>query len=240
LAGAQRHGVPFEIAETVFGQLQAFGGYAFAKSHAAAFAVLVYQSAWLKRYYPAAFYTALLNHQPMGFWSPAVLVGDAKRHNLTILPVDIHYSQTKCRVEGKGIRLGFNYIDGFGEATIAQLIKARQAKAFTGLTDFCRRTRLPRRLVEHLILAGAMDRWQLPRRQLLWELGQLRYREEELDLIFPVNGVELPSLSRAEALSQEHSVVIVISLGFNSLPSPPCERARRWWCSNCEWSYFDR
>jgi hypothetical protein len=133
-----------------------------------------------------------------------------------------------------------NYVDGFGEATMAQLIKARQAKAFTGLTDFCRRTRLPRRLVEHLILAGAMDRWQLPRRQLLWELGQLRYREEELDLIFPVNGVELPSLSRAEALSQEHSVVIVISLGFNSLPSPPCERARRWWCSNCEWSYFDR
>jgi error-prone DNA polymerase len=207
LSGAQGNGVSLDIAESVFGQLQAFGGYSFAKSHAAAFAVLVYQSAWLKRYYPAPFYTALLNNQPMGFWSPAVLVGDAKRHQLPILPLDIQHSQARCRVEGTGIRLGFNYIDGFGEATMARLIQARQAQAFTDLTDFCRRTRLPRRLVEHLSLAGAMDRWQVPRRKLLWELGQLRYREEELDLILPASGVELPPLSRAEALSQEHSVM---------------------------------
>src|SRR5690606_19432068 len=79
LAGAQANGAPADVAETVFAQLKSFGGYSFAKSHACAFAVLVYHSAWLKRYYPAAHYTALLNNQPMGFWSPSVIVGEAKR-----------------------------------------------------------------------------------------------------------------------------------------------------------------
>ncbi len=207
LAGAESKGVPTEIAEAVFAQLQAFGGYSFAKSHAAAFAVPVYQSAWLKRYHPAAFYTALLNHQPMGFWSPAVLVGDAKRHGLAIRPVDLHRSEGKCTVEGKGIRLGFTYIDGLGEIAIARLIEARQAKPFTNLADFCRRTRLPKRLVEHLLMAGALDTWRLPRRKLLWQLGQLHYQEDELEWELPANDVELPPLTRAEALRFEQGVM---------------------------------
>jgi error-prone DNA polymerase len=207
LAGAQANGVSTAVAETVFAQLRAFGSYSFAKSHAAAFAVLVYQSAWLKYYQPAAFYTALLNNQPMGFWSPAVLVGDARRHGIAILPVDIQQSQAKCVIEQAGIRLGFNYVDGFGETGIARLEAARQAGAFANLKDFCQRTRLARRLVEHLILAGALDGWDIPRRKLLWELGQLGYKEEELDLIFPVDGVELPPLSQAEASALEHRVM---------------------------------
>jgi error-prone DNA polymerase len=207
VAGAQANGISTSVAETVFTQLQAFGGYSFAKSHAAAFAVLVYQSAWLKCYHPAAFFTALLNNQPMGFWSPAVLVGDARRHGLAVLPVDIHRSQTKCAVEGDGIRLGFDYVNGLGEASSARLEEIRQAGRFTSLADFCRRTRLARRLIERLIMAGAMDDWGTPRRKLLWELGQLQYQEDVLDLIFPSNGVNLPSLTTAEAMMLEHSVL---------------------------------
>ena len=206
LSGAQANGVSKAVAEEVFAQLSAFGSYSFAKSHAASFAVLVYQSAWLKCYYPAIFYVALLNNQPMGFWSPAVLVGDARRHGIAILPVDIHRSQGKCTVEQGNIRLGFNYVDGFGEVGITQLEEARKAKAFINLKDFCRRSRLPRRLVENFIVAGAMDAWG-PRRSLLWELGQLDYYEKGLDLTFPNNGIELPSLSQAEAMRLEYGVL---------------------------------
>jgi error-prone DNA polymerase len=207
LDGARAQGVPQPVAETVFTQLKAFGGYSFPKSHAAAFAVLVYQSAWLKRYYPTAFYTALLNNQPMGFWSPAVLVGDARRHGIRILPVDIQRSQAKCRVVDNGIRLGLDYVEGLGEASIARIEEARAASPFTGLTDFCRRTQLPRRLVENLILIGAMDDWRIQRRKLLWELGKLRYHEEELGLVLPDDGVKLPHLSKAEAMAAEYDLL---------------------------------
>jgi error-prone DNA polymerase len=211
LKGARARGVADPIAQEVFAQLRAFGSYSFPKSHAAAFAVLVYQSAWLKRYHPAAFYTALLNNQPMGFWSPAVLAGDARRHGIRILPVDIYRSQARCRLEGSNIRLGLNTIQGLGEASMTKLEEAREAKAFTGLVDFCRRTRLPRRGVENLILVGAMDSWGLPRRRLLWKLGELHYQEDELDLILPDDGVELPPLSQAQAMTTEYNLMGISS-----------------------------
>jgi error-prone DNA polymerase len=207
LDGAGASGVPEPVAEAVFAQLRAFGGYSFPKSHAAAFAVLVYQSAWLKRYYPAALLCAILNNEPMGFWSPAVLAGDARRHGIPILPVDIHRSRARCAVENGAIRLGLSYVHGLGEAGTARLEAARQAKPFGSLADFCRRTRLARGIVENLVRAGALDGWGILRRQLLWELGKLRYQAEELDLTFPDDGVELPPLSRAEALADEVEVL---------------------------------
>ena len=206
VTGAAAKGVPAEITHQVFDQLRAFGGYAFAKSHAAAFAVIVYQSAWLKRYYPAAFLCGLMRHQPMGFWSPAVLIGDAKRHGIKVLPVDLDWSEGKCTVEAGAIRLGFDYVSGFGEAAVTRLLEARQARPFRDLTDLCRRSRLPQRLIEHLIRAGACDRWQVPRRTLLWELGQLHYSIAELDLPYPATEVELPPLSEVEAQLWERQV----------------------------------
>jgi error-prone DNA polymerase len=139
LAGAQAREVPEPVAAAVFAQLKAFGGYSSPKSHASAFAVLVYQSAWLKRYHPTAFYAALLNHQPLGFWPPAILVGDARRHGIPILPVDVERSGARCAMENGGIRLGLNYVAGLGEAGVARLEAARQAGAFGGLADLCQR-----------------------------------------------------------------------------------------------------
>jgi len=207
IAGARARGVPQAVAEDVFAQLQAFGGYSFPKSHAAAFAVLVYQSAWLKRYHPVAFYTALLNHQPMGFWSAAVLVGDARRHGVRVLSVDIAHSGARCTVEGETIRLGLNYVTGLGEAGIRRILAARAKRPFTGLTDFCRRTRLPRRVVEDLIRVGAMEGWGVSRRKLLWDLGTLRYREEELDLVFPDESVTWVPFTPAERVTAEYAVL---------------------------------
>ncbi|MGC9521571.1 MAG: DNA polymerase III subunit alpha [Anaerolineae bacterium] len=98
--GALTRGVRREDAEEVFSQLEAFGGFSFAKSHAAAFAVLSYQSAWLRRYYPAAFFAALLRHQPMGFYPTHVIVAEARRHGIEIRGVDIHTSEVGATVEG--------------------------------------------------------------------------------------------------------------------------------------------
>jgi error-prone DNA polymerase len=207
LRGAQEQGVTIDIAEQVFTQLLAFGGYSFAKSHAAAFAVLVYQSAWLKHYYPAIFFTALLNNQPMGFWNAAVLVNEIQRQGRRVLPVDIHFSQLKCTVSGDSIRLGLLFVKNLKEEQIDRILAARVEASFESLFDFCHRTRISRNAVENLIMAGGMDGWGLPRRQLLWELGTLPIGEHGLDLVFNSPEVELPAQSIGEAMLAEQEIM---------------------------------
>ena len=99
VAGAQANGVEVAVAEEVFGQLQGFATYGFCKSHAASFALIAYQTLWLKAHYPAEFYCALLNHQPLGFYTPEVVVGDAKRHGITVLRPDVNASEDGCTLE---------------------------------------------------------------------------------------------------------------------------------------------
>jgi error-prone DNA polymerase len=207
LAGARVQGVTLDVAETVFDQLLAFGGYSFAKSHAAAFAVAVYQSAWLKKHHAAPFYTALLNNQPMGFWNAAVLVNELRRQGVSVLPVDIHRSQALCSIEDGGIRLGFHYVKRLGEDHISKILETRGEHPFENLLDFCQRTRISRQIIENLIMSGGMDEWGTPRRQLIWELGTLRYHEEELGLVFSHEAVSLPPLSPAEAMLSEQEVL---------------------------------
>ncbi len=205
--GAVNKGVEESLANAVFDTLRAFGGYSFPKSHAAAFAVLVYQSAWLKRYHPAAFAAALLNHQPMGFWSPATIVSDAKRHGIRILPIDINQSAAVCTLEDGAIRLGFNYVKGFGDEAVDRLLRAREAGTFSGLADFSRRTQLPRRLSEHLILSGALEEFGKTRRSLVWELGKLDYRPDTLSLDLPEDTLQFPSVSIQEVMGLEYELM---------------------------------
>jgi error-prone DNA polymerase len=146
IKGATAQGVEAAAAEEVFKRLRGFGSYSFPKSHAAAFAVAVYQSAWLKRYHPAEFFGAILNNQPMGFWAPSVIVSEAKRLGIRILPVDIQFSRGKCSIENNAIRIGLSYVKGLGEASIERIEDERTRKSFEDLSDFCRRTQLPRRL----------------------------------------------------------------------------------------------
>ncbi|MBE2193413.1 MAG: error-prone DNA polymerase [Anaerolinea sp.] len=207
LEGAAKKGAPLEVAAKVFTALKAFGGYSFPKSHAAAFAVLVYQSAWLKRYHPAAFYTALLNHQPMGFWSPAVLVNDARRHGICVLNVDMNHSQGVCTLEGDAIRLGLGYVSQVSERHLKLILAARADRPFTDLGDFCRRVKLPMRITENLILAGAFDGLGASRRDLLWELGSPRAQSDELAFIFPTDPVNLTAFSRSECLRGEYATL---------------------------------
>ena len=207
LRGAKGNGISEAVAGRVFNTLKGFAEYGFCKSHAAGFALLAYQSAWLKCYYPAEFYAALLNNQPMGFYSPEVILGDAKRHGIQILPVDINHSQAQCTIEERKIRLGFQYVKEMGEAAIANLEEAQIRAPFSSLGDFYFRTRLSRETIENLILAGAMDCFAKPKRQLLWELGILEHSgRDQLMLDYPEYQVPLPGMTDFEEVSAEYKV----------------------------------
>ncbi|MGE5617956.1 MAG: DNA polymerase III subunit alpha [Sphingomonadaceae bacterium] len=178
LEGAIRNGVERETARTIFRQLAGFASYGFCKSHAAAFAKTAYDTAYLKRYYPSEFYAAILNNQPMGFYSPEVVANDAKRHGIRILPVDVNLSRGKCTVENGDIRLGFSYVRGLGEAAIQRLEEEQRRGPFHSLRDFFHRARLSREAMENLIAVGALDCFGRPRREMLWEVGAWKRSED--------------------------------------------------------------
>ena len=117
LAGMAANGLPEAFARRIIAQIQGFGEYGFPESHAASFALLVYASAWLKRHHPAAFLCGLLNSQPMGFYSPSLLVQDARRHGVVVLPPDVTASDWDSRLDdGGAVRLGLREISGFSRA----------------------------------------------------------------------------------------------------------------------------
>ncbi len=172
LAGAEERGVPPETARMVFEKLLGFAEYGFPKCHAAAFAVLSYQSSWLKHYYPAEFACALLNNQPMGFYPPHVLVNDAKRHGIRTLSPDFNRSDVECTVENGAIRIGLGYVADVGADAAERLVAERCAHgAFRSLADLVRRVPMRIEATENLIAVGAADTFGLGRREALWQLG---------------------------------------------------------------------
>jgi error-prone DNA polymerase len=125
--GMQKQGITGETAEAIIKSITSFALYGFPESHSASFALLVYASAYLKAHYPAAFYTAMLNNQPMGFYHPATLVKDAQRHGVSFAPIDVQESDWDCRVQPDGkVRLGLMYVNGL-RAETGRLIAARAA-----------------------------------------------------------------------------------------------------------------
>lgn len=203
LAGAAQRDVPAELASTIFKLLAGYAGYGFPKSHAAGFALISYQTLYLKHYYPVPFYIGLLNAQPMGFYSVEVVVNDAVRHEVVVLPPDIQHSLWRTAPEKLdddrwGMRVGFNTVTGVGQQAAQRVAEARAERAYTDLHDFCMRTRLPTRLVSTLIRAGALDTFG-QRRPLLWQLGELTYQEDSFDLVTPPQEVALSPLSARDA-----------------------------------------
>jgi error-prone DNA polymerase len=172
VAGALGKGVDEATANSVYDKLVGFSGFGFPKSHAAAFGLLAYQSAWLRHHYPAEFLCALLNAQPMGFYPPATLVRDAQRRGVETLSPDVNASDVHCSVEGGAVRVGLSYIKTIAEDEAKDVVAARDADgAFTGVRDLAHPTQQhPDRLVA-LIESGACDGWGKKRRSLLWELG---------------------------------------------------------------------
>jgi error-prone DNA polymerase len=205
--GAKKDGIEESLAGRIFEALEGFAEYGFCKSHAAGFALLCYQSAWLKEYYPSEFYCALLNNQPMGFYSPEVIVRDAKRHGIDILPTDINKSSARCTIEGGKVRLGLMYIKEMGEKAMSQVVAERERAPYYSLEDFYLRARLERKSVENLILAGAFDSFGCQKRQLLWQLGLLEKKcPGELSLEFGDIKVSLPDFTELEEMKVDYEV----------------------------------
>jgi error-prone DNA polymerase len=213
LAGARANGLEDPVAEEIWQQLEGFAGFGFCKSHAAAFALLAYQTLYLKAYYPAEYYCALLNHQPMGFYPPEVIASDARHHGVPVLRPDVNLSQAACSLERSCslkqvcLRLGLRYVRGLGEVWQERIVERRASGPYRDLADFCRRTRLPRSLVENLIRSGAMDGLGRKRRDLIWSLGGLAYQEEGLDIEVPVVPASLPALDEPERMAWEHEIL---------------------------------
>jgi error-prone DNA polymerase len=212
LAGAERRGIDEETARATFESLMGFSGYGFPKSHAAAFALLAYESAWLRTHYPAEYYCALFNNQPMGFYAPGVLVGDARRHNIAIVRPDVNMSAVKCTVESdRSVRLGLSSVQGIGEDTAKELVRQRDAGGdFRSLFDFVRRTNLRREAIENLISSRAFAGFGLEQRELLWQLGLFcRQDGRQAALALPIDQdfVSLPPMSASERLIAEYAAL---------------------------------
>jgi error-prone DNA polymerase len=171
-AGMVRQGIEGRAADEIVHAITAFALYGFPESHASSFALLAYASAWLKVRHPAAFYAALLNNQPMGFYHPATIVKDAQRHGLVILPVDVTRSEWACTVAavdgGWGVRLGLRYVKGLREAAARALVTARQARPFVSVADVAARAGLASEEAQTLGAIGALAALGGTRRADLW------------------------------------------------------------------------
>ena len=172
-AGAAERGVDRAAAETIWKQLAAFSSYGFPASHACSFALLTYQSAWLRHYYPVEFRAALLASQPMGFYSPRVIVGDARRHGIAVLGPDVLASDDNWTVERLpdgtlALRVGLRAVKGLGPEHRATLAAARRDGPFRDLADLRRRAGLPREALAALAACGALVGFEPERRRALW------------------------------------------------------------------------
>ncbi|PZR59084.1 MAG: error-prone DNA polymerase [Candidatus Meridianibacter frigidus] len=183
VAGMVENGIDRQAAEQLFHMLEGFADYGFPESHAASFALLAYASAYVKCHFPAIFAAAILNVQPMGFYSTEVLVNDAKRHAVFVKPVEVNASEYYSHVdEEDALRLGFHLIRGLGEAQQLQLESAVRAGTFCDILEFAQRTQLAREALENLAIAGAFAPWFQTRRQAMWALRALDERETRGEL----------------------------------------------------------
>jgi error-prone DNA polymerase len=160
------------FAERLYQQICGFGGYGFPESHAASFALLVYVSAWIKRHHPAAFYCALLNSQPMGFYSPSQLVQDAQRHKVTVLSPDVNHSHREHTLQGpeQHLRLGLRIIQGLSANGTERIHKNRPTGGYQSAAELRTRAGLNQRDMELLAGANAMPGFTQNRHQAYWQL----------------------------------------------------------------------
>ena len=171
--GMRRNGIPEEFADRIYRQILGFGEYGFPESHSVSFALLAYVSAWLKRHEPAAFLAALLNSQPMGFYTPSQLVQDARRHGVEVRPVDVTASEWECTLEvpSSAVRLGLLMVRGLAEAAAKRLVATRAERPLQSVDDLASRAALGRGDLKCLADAGALEPLTGHRRQAHWSVA---------------------------------------------------------------------
>ena len=214
LSGFDRKGISRKFGAALFEQIKGFGDYGFPESHAASFALLVYTSSWQKRHYPAHFACALLNSQPMGFYSAATILHDAQRHGVEVRDVDVTRSEWDSTLEPvralsedaetqccpRAIRVGLRQVKGLSEKCAQKLVAVRLERPFASFEDALRRSQLRADEVERLAEAGAFETLLPGRRQALWRARAPRAAGLFADKTALEPEVRLPALHAAETL----------------------------------------
>jgi error-prone DNA polymerase len=206
-AGAAANGVPRELSVRIFEQIHAFSGYGFPEAHSMSFALLVYASAWFKRYYPGAFCAGLLRAQPMGFYSPQTLVADARRHGVTTHQPDPNLSLPHATLEpdttstgGVAVRLGLAGIRDVGTGVAERIVADRAVNGpYRGIGDLTERVQLARPVAEALATAGTFSRFGYDRHRALWTAGAAA-RTRSGDLPGIATGIDAPALPGMSAV----------------------------------------
>jgi error-prone DNA polymerase len=203
-------GIPEEFADRVFSQIRGFGEYGFPESHAASFALLAYVTAWLRCHHQDVFTCAILNAQPMGFYTPATLVEDAKRHGIEVRPIDINKSRWNCTLEcgdssSWAVRMGLRYVKGLGVVE-QQRIEAGQPP-YPNLATFVRQTRLNKKALHSLAEAGAFECFGLNRRDAIWQVRSLsRFVGDSLPLEPATSQISFASLASDDEVIWDYRV----------------------------------
>jgi error-prone DNA polymerase len=241
-------GIPEAFAGRVFDQIKGFGEYGFPESHAASFALIAYSTAWMRYHYPEVFVCALLNAWPMGFYAPATIVEDAKRHGVTVLPIDLLLSDWECRLvpltqvpEGLrvprprnagvhapryALRMGLRFVKGLGKGDWERIRSYREDLSGTGgeprFEGFVQMTRLPENTLAALAQSGALGCFGRERREALWGVsGGVGGGMPVNALDLGSEAVELPLLNRAEEIRWDYT------WGAHSTTGHPLEPHRR-------------
>ena len=184
--GLLANGYEPAFAQAIYRQVEGFAEYGFPESHAASFAWLAYVSAWLKCHEPEAFLCALLNSQPMGFYTPSQLIQDARRHAVSVLPVDVQTSDVECSIERTpdgqlAVRLGLNQIKGLSGQAALRIVQARTHDGpFSGVQSLAMRAQLDRGCLEDLAGAGALATLAGHRRHAMWQIADAPTRSDLL------------------------------------------------------------
>ncbi|RMH43735.1 MAG: error-prone DNA polymerase, partial [Gammaproteobacteria bacterium] len=211
--GMRRRGYSQAFAERIFAQIKGFAAYGFPESHAASFALLVYASAWLKRHEPAFFCCALLNSQPMGFYSPSQIVQDARRHGVTILPIDVRYSQWDHRPETSAplsaneqpaIRLGFRLIKGLSRDAAARICQLPERHRLSSVAALVEQARLSGAELSRLAKAGALAGLAGDRHQANWA-AEVAAKSTGLAKQKIIPPKVLPTTSEAQEVWQDYA-----------------------------------
>jgi error-prone DNA polymerase len=210
IKGMIRNGYTLEYAQRVFRQLEGFGSYGFPESHAVSFALLVYVSSWIKCYYPDVFACALLNSMPMGFYQPAQIIIDARKHGVEVRPVDINYSDWDNKLEelsGKycALRLGFRQVKGLREEDMKILVEKRKLKNYTSIHEL-REIGLVNGALEKLADADAFRSIGHDRRKALWEVSTKDHLQS-IGLDNREEKVSLPEMSLSEHVVHDYAAM---------------------------------
>ena len=213
VTGMRARGYDDAFAERIFSQIKGFSSYGFPESHAASFALLTYVSCWLKQHEPAAFLCALLNSQPLGFYSPSQLVQDARRHQIEVRAVDVNHSHADSRLEPRAgehhpaVRLGLRLVNGLGSQAAQRIETARQrGGSFLHAQDLALRAQLTQQDLQHLAAADALSSLAGHRRQQVWQASALHAMPALLQgSLLPEDGLELPAAAEGEEVVWDYA-----------------------------------